>query len=235
MRLLWLLLCCARIAFADGSCAIEKGAFVERTSPKSRYVVYLPKSLDDHRPAALLVGLYGCGDHARNFAEWAIDPWATRATQDWIGLAVDGASRHGCWDLEKDADKVLAAVDDLARCATIDPKRVVVAGYSSGGNLAWRVAMTHSDRFAGVLIENAALHRSRLAVAEWSRARRLNIAHRAHREDPVFPIAKVLTDEKRLKERGFPIVLDVQPGDHAGSSEDWSEFLIPKMRAWRLP
>ncbi len=229
------LLCLAKIALAAPPCAIEKGAFVERASPKSRYVVYLPKSLDEKRPAPLLVGLYGCGDRARNFAEWAIDPWATRATQDWIGLAVDGASRHGCWDLDKDADKVLAAVDDLARCANVDLERVVIGGYSSGGNLAWRVAMTHSDRFAGVLIENAALHRSLLKVSEWSRARRLPIAHRAHREDPVFPIAKVLTDEKRLKERGFPILLDVQPVDHSGSSEDWAQFLIPKMRDWKRP
>ncbi|HVH41744.1 MAG TPA: hypothetical protein VM925_05355, partial [Labilithrix sp.] len=131
-------------------------------------------------------------------------------------------------------DKVLAAVEDLAKCFWVDRSKVVVAGFSSGGQLAYRVGMTKASSFAGILIENSSAYASGIATdkllggAAW----KLPIAHRAHTQDSVFPIAKVKADWTLTSAAGFPITTSELAGPHDGNSDDWANWLIPKSAAW---
>ncbi len=219
---------------ARAECRLPRGAFVERLTAKGTYVAYLPEHAGPG-PLKLVVGLYGCGDRARNFAEWAIDPAATRATQTWVGVAVDGASRAGCWDPARDEAKVLAAIDDVLACAPIDPRQVVLAGYSSGGILALTLAVRHAERFAGVLVENSAMDRDGATARVLPRAAwRFPVAWRTHRDDPVFPPRRIHRDLAAFTRAGHPVEHDAVPGDHGGTSADWV-WLLAKMLAWRAP
>jgi predicted esterase len=223
-------------------CGFVTGAFTTRhaagAGAGATYVAYVPATFDAHAaPLPVVVGLHGCGDSAAHFADWALAPPETRATQRHIAVSVDGASaRHACWDVRKDAPLVLAALDDIAQCLPVDRARVAIAGYSSGGMLAYAVALAHADRFAGALIECSALHRAG-PIDKLLRAagRKLPIAHRAHEADRVFPIAGVRRDCARLQRAGFPIELTIVPGDHQGSTADWIEALLPHLSTWRAP
>lgn len=220
-------------------CSITKGSdgFFVRNSGKSEYVAYVPASYDPTKPMRLVVGLHGCGDNAKNFATWGVNPYDGRAKQQHIGISVDGASGgSSCWSIGGDDDKVLAAVDDISKCFWVHQKKVTVIGYSSGGQLAYRVGLKNASRFAGILIENSGLYAadsnpdSLLANA----SRKIPIAHRAHQNDTVFALSKVQADWEKIKAAGFPLTSDVVAGDHSGTSTDWL-YLLPLSADWRAP
>lgn len=167
--------------------------------------------------------------------DWGASPWKTRATQDWLAIAVDGATGGGnCWNMTADAPKVLAAIDDVSKCFYVHRKKVTVGGYSSGGMLAYEVGLANASRFAGVLVECANVPGNvdaKLSAA----ARKLPIAHRAHSGDGNFPIASVRTTWTKLTNAGFPLEKSEIPGGHDGTSDDWTDWLLPKSAGWIAP
>jgi predicted esterase len=208
------------------SCHFSAGQFTTRETASTRYVVYVPSRPD----GSLVVGLHGCGDSAANFASWSVAPAGLRATQSHVALSLDGASQHGCWDIARDGAKVLAAINDVSRCLTIDRKRIVLAGYSSGGMLAYAVALKH--RVAGVLIENSTIrHIGDIDRAIAGSPGKFPVAQLAHSEDHIFPLLEVQHNLERLVRAGFPVEVQIQPGDHQGSSADW-EWLLARMKHW---
>jgi predicted esterase len=218
----------------SGDCQIAKGEFVERWTEQSSYVAYVPEAYDGE-PTPLIVGLHGCGDDAANFAAWGVNPYATRETQTHIGISIDGASGgSNCWNLDVDAPKVLAAIEDIASCVYVHRRRVVLAGFSSGGELAYSLGLREADRFAGLLIENASLTATGaaselIAGAAW----KVNVAHVAHVDDSVFPIDAVRADWALLTSHSFPLVTSEVAGDHDGTTEDWANWLIPQASSWQ--
>jgi len=222
---------------APKGCSLQKDGdgFFTRDTGTTKYVGYVPASYDGS-PTRLLVGLHGCGDAAYNFATWAVAPWATRDSQTYIGISVDGASGGGnCWD-GSDAKKVLAAIDDVASCLYVHKQKVVLAGFSSGGMLAYSVALQNADRFAGLLVLNSTLSWAGNADALLGNAAyKLPIAHRAHTQDSVFPINTVRSDWNRIRAAGFSLQTNEVSGDHDGTSDDWTDWLLPQMESWQAP
>lgn len=222
-----------------GACSITKDAdgFFVRSSGKSTYVAYVPASYSAAKPMRAIVGMHGCGDDAANFARWGLNPYDTRKTQDHIGISVGGETGgNKCWSMGGDDDKVLAAVDDLAKCFWIHRAKVTVAGFSSGGQLAYRVGMKHADRFAGILIEHASLYAadSNPDGLLTGAARKIPIAHRAATSDSVFPIVKVKADWVKTTTAGFPLETSEVAGGHDGTSADWTSWLIPASSSWTV-
>ncbi len=213
----------------------DKNGFFVRSSSKSSYVAYVPKSYNGSAPVSLVVGLHGCGDSAANFASWGINPADSRATQQHIGISIGGKDGQ-CWSMGGDDDKVLAAVDDISKCFWVHQKKVTIAGFSSGGQLAYRVGMMNASRFAGILIENSNIDSAGnpdtlLANAAW----KIRVAHLAHTNDSVFPLTKVKTSWSKIKTAGFPLVSTEVSGTHDGNSQDWADFLLPQAKSWTAP
>jgi len=185
----------------------------------------------------LIVGLHGCGDNAANFASWAINPYSTRATQQYIGIAIDGATGgSSCWNQGADDPKVLAAIDDISQCFWVDQKKITIAGYSSGGIMAYRLGLSNASFYAGILIENSDVTQSGEASTLIAGAsRKIPIAHVAHQDDTDFPLAEVQSDWTKLQAAGFPLTTKVVAGDHNGTTTDWSDTLIPAAAGWAAP
>jgi predicted esterase len=187
-------------------------------------------------PTRLVVGLHGCGDDAYNFATWAVSPWDSRDTQDWLGISVESPrGGGGCWK-QSDESAVNAAIADMSKCFYVHRQKVVLAGFSSGGELAYGMGMKQSSKFAGLLIENSTLSAAGspdqlLAGASW----KIHVAHVAHDGDDVFPIARVKADWAKLTAAGFPLESTEVDGDHNGTSDDWRGWLLPKMASWKAP
>jgi len=207
----------------------DSDGFFTRTTSKASYVGFVPKSYAG-KPTTLVVGLHGCGDDAMNFATWAVNPWDTRGKQAHIGISVGGKD-GSCWDTNKDADKVIAAIDDVSTCFYVHKQRVVLAGYSSGGMLAYKLGLSQSARFAGIVIENSGLGGAQPSAAKW----KINVAHIAHRDDGNFPLSSVHNDWAKLEAAGIPLQKSEVDGPHDGTSDDWNEFLLPKISGWKAP
>jgi predicted esterase len=216
---------------------------VTRNSWLSPYFLYVPRSYDaTHRtPAKLLVWMHGCGGNGYGDA-WSVSPGGS---QSWITVSLGG--RDGaCWDMEKDPALVMAALDDVKKHLNIDPRKAVVGGYSSGGDLAYRTAFFNALSFAGVIADNTSPFRDTASGAAYSisaAAWRFNVAHLAHLQDYVYPIDGVRQETEQLKNAGFPLERIERNGQHwdddkgsYGTMADRRTYLLPYLdRGWVAP
>ncbi len=214
------------------------------SSAQSNYWIFVPSSYDEtHRtPTELFVWLHGCGGQASGDI-YTVSPGG--AGQGYISIAVGG--REGdCWDPNSDQTKVLAAITSVESHFNVDPHRVVIGGYSSGGDLAYRTAFYHAKTFAGLLAENTTPFRdtgstqsASLAAATW----KFHVVQLAHTEDDVYPIDTVRRETDALAAAGFPVQRIERPGHHydnstadSGTDHDLQTLLLPHLGdGWRSP
>lgn len=218
-------------------------------SSESNYWVYVPDSYDATHgtPTALFAWLHGCGGSGSGDIYKA----SPGGSQDWISIAVGG--REGqCWDVNADQPKVLAAIADIETHFNIDPRRVILGGYSSGGDLAYRTAFYDAEAFAGLLIENSSPFRdtgssqaASLAAAAW----KFHVVHLAHLQDTTYPIAGVRDETGAMLAAGFPLTRVEVDGGHydaagdienghavPGTNADIATYLLPHIDdGWLSP
>lgn len=239
----------ATAAVPTSPVAFEKGTPLKLTSAASDYWVYVPESYDasGNTPTKLFVWMHGCGGDSSGDI-WTVSPGGA---QDWISVSVGGRD-GGCWSMGSDGPKVLNAVSDVETHFNIDSRRVILGGYSSGGDLAYRTAFLSADTFAGVLAMNTSPFRDTgstrealLAAATW----KFNVVHVAHIQDTTYPIAGVREETNAMISAGYPVTrVEVDgthwdaPGDvvngHAvpGTDADIRSLLLPHIGdGWMSP
>jgi hypothetical protein len=223
--------------------------------PAGFYWVDVPASYDSRNltPITLFVWMHGCGGESGGDA-YTVSPETVGETdipRDWISISVGGRDGE-CWDPNTDVPIVLATIADVKTHFNIDPHRVVIGGYSSGGDLAYRTAFYNADDFAGLLAENTAPFRdtgstqaASLAAAAW----KFPVVHLAHLQDDEYPIGQVRGELDALEAAGFPVERLELTGDHydepgefvegqevGGTDSDLIEYVLPFLDAgWRSP
>jgi pimeloyl-ACP methyl ester carboxylesterase len=213
-------------------------------SSQSTYWVDVPDTYDasNQTPTELFVWLHGCGGEGAGDI-YTVSPPGDRP---YISIAV-GGREDDCWNPDTDQNIVLAAISDVEAHFNIDRHEVVLGGYSSGGDLAYRLAFYHSLEFAGVLAENTSPFRDTgstaaqsLAAAQW----KFHVVHLAHTSDAVYPIGPVENEIAQMQAAGFPVQLIEQPGTHydnpspgvPGTDADLQTYLLPHLSdGWRSP
>ncbi|MET0283524.1 MAG: PHB depolymerase family esterase [Polyangiales bacterium] len=132
-----------------------------------RYQLYVPNKHIANPP--LLVLLHGSrmtGEDLRRATGYAFDRLADE--HGFVAVYPDGYKRRwndcragGRYAARRlqldDVGYVLQLVDGLQKSAGVDPARVFLAGYSGGGQLAFRVALEHPERVAGIAAFSANL------------------------------------------------------------------------------
>jgi predicted esterase len=213
------------------------------------YWTYVPVAYDATHatPMTLLVWSHGCGGQSAG----DIDTVSPGGGQSWISIAVDGREADaqgngGCWDPNSDSALLLAAIANVKTHFNIDPRRVILGGYSSGGDLSYRTAFYNSAMFAGVLAENTSPFRdtgssqsASLAAATF----KFHVVHVAHTEDAEYPIAGVESETDAMTAAGFPLTLIKRPGTHydpdtatTGTDHDLRTYLLPHLDdGWLSP
>jgi hypothetical protein len=190
-----------------------------------------------HRtPTTLLVWMHGCGGEA------AGDIYTVSPPSDGRYIAVAVGGREGtCWDPGGDQDRVLATIAAVKTHFNVNPRRVILGGYSSGGDLAYRLAFYHATQFAGVLAENTSPFRdtgsspsASLAAAAW----KFPVVHLAHTGDAEYPIDGVRAETDAMIAAGFPLTRVERPGEHydANTDGDLQTLLLPHLDdGWLAP
>ena len=190
----------------------------------------IPSSYDrSHQTATpLLVWLHGCG----GYSKYDIADVAAAPTGGYLTIAV-GGRENGCWDVNADDALVLAAIAEMRAHFNVAPSRIVLAGYSSGGDLAYRTAFTYPGLAKRLLIENSSPFRdtglsagSALAAVG---ATRFPILHLAHTGDGTYPIDGVRGEVGQLQTAGFDVTLLERPGGHydGATVSDLKTLLLP--------
>jgi pimeloyl-ACP methyl ester carboxylesterase len=203
------------------------------------YFGFVPASYDASSPMPLLIWMHGCGGEAEGDA-WTVGAYTEEAGHGWLTLSLGG--RDGdCWTPSVDEAKVIAALADFEAHFNVNAHRVILGGYSSGGDLAYRTGFRHSSTFAGLLIENSSPFRDTESTQAESLAAattKFHIVHLAHTGDTEYPIAGVLAETKAVEEAGFPITVIQKPGEHYDShtDSDLQEYLLPHIEdGWESP
>jgi predicted esterase len=215
------------------------------TDSQGDYWVDVPPSYDasNQTPETLLVWMHGCGGEAEGDA-YEVSPGDDRS---YIAISI-GGREDDCWDPDTDVPKVLSGVADVKTHFNIDPRRVIIAGYSSGGDLAYRTIFYNAGLFAGILAENTSPFRDTgstasqsLAAATW----KFNDVHLAHLQDDTYPIDGVQDEITQMQNAGFPVTLIEEPGDHydddndvndTGTDNDLRHYLLPHINdGWLSP
>ena len=213
------------------------------------YWIDVPASYDPtHKtPTELLVWSHGCGGRSEGDI-YNVLPTAGGPT--YIAITVDG--REGaCWDVNADPPVILSAIADVETHFNIDPQRVVLGGYSSGGDLSYRIAFTHSTEIAGVLAENTSPFRDTGLTQDQALAApfHFHVVHLCHTEDEAYPIDGVRAETDAVQAAGLPgdgwatLQRIELPGTHydpdngnTGTVYDMKTYLLPHLAdGWTSP
>lgn len=129
--------------------------------PEPRYAIQLPPEYDPLREYPCVLALHpvrGTPDQQIN--------WWSGVFSESAGTRMGQAARHGyivvapVWSRESQSgyeftpqehERVLVALRDAMRRASIDADRVFVAGHGDGGTAAWDIAISHPDLWAGLV------------------------------------------------------------------------------------
>ncbi len=124
-------------------------------STGSSYRLYVPSYYAADRAWPLVITLHGT--HGWDSAEAQIDEWKALAEEHGLIVAaprlrsVQGILpvSTALWykDLDGDEKMILAVLDDVRKAYRIDPKAVLLTGFSAGGYPMYYVGLRHPDLF----------------------------------------------------------------------------------------
>lgn len=229
-------------SFPTKPIAFTKGTVFTTNSGQTNWV-YVPTSYDSthNTPTTLFVWLHGCGGQN----QYDVSMVSPGGTQSWISLA-PGGREGSCWTVGTDTSIVLGAIADLKTHFNINPNKVILGGYSSGGDLTYRVAFYNANMFAGVIVENSSPFRdtgssqaASLAAASW----KFNTVQLSHTSDTTYPPGPVQVELAAMTAAGFPTTYIQKAGTHYdadngafGTSYDLRTFELPFINAgWVSP
>jgi polyhydroxybutyrate depolymerase len=131
---------------------------VEVGGRKRTYHVHVPKSYDPKKPTPVVLAFHGAGMNGKMMRAFTgLDKKSDEA--GFLAVYPDGTGTAGffVWNAgafrASSVDDVAftgAMLDDLAKVAAVDPKRVYAAGLSNGAMMSYRLAAELSDRIAAI-------------------------------------------------------------------------------------
>ena len=230
-----------------GAVALVHGPFGYQPDQKFFHVFegggywgWVPSGYDDTHatPSALFVWLHGCGGQN----EFDIESFHAPPADDYITVAPTGRE-GGCWSPPgSGADEriVSSVIADAGEHLNIDPERIVLGGYSSGGDLSYRYAYHHSAAIDGVLVANSAPFQDTGLTAQQAldaATTTFRVVHLAHLDDGAYPIGSVRTELQVLSSNGFAVTSIERPGTHyddpgpgiPGTDADIRTYLLPQV------
>jgi len=156
-----------------GEAEFEKLMARARAVGAEAVVVYVPPEVDRTRAVPLIVTLHGRGENPHMHIAWwrqaarrvravVVAPRGSVRLDNGISYAWgprEGGRSAGTKEavVEGFVTTVNEAIDTAAKECVVDPKRVLLAGYSEGAAVALHVLTKAPDRFAGVWSMNAAV------------------------------------------------------------------------------
>ncbi len=118
---------------------------------------------------------------------------------------------HDCLDLPQAEQRIFDSIESAFRRFNIHPRRVFLAGFDAGGTMAFRVAMNHPYKFAGILSLGGCLPIGGAPLSRLSEARRLGIFLAAGRHSASYGEDRVCDDLRLLHTAGMSITLRLYP------------------------
>jgi predicted peptidase len=129
-----------------------ESTYTDARGKDRRFTVYVPGNYDASQRWPAIVFLHGLGeggsDGVKNTTV-GLGPAIAKNPERFPFIVIFPQS-GGTWDDAQEHELVIAALDTVKKRYSIDDKRIVITGLSTGGLGTWLVAAKYADRFAAV-------------------------------------------------------------------------------------
>jgi phospholipase/carboxylesterase len=202
------------------------------------FSLFAPLHYESNYAYPLLAWLHGPGDDERQLKRImpllsmrnyvAVAPRGTRQSPRGDGRSAFGwsqQSRHEALAEGRTWDAIATA---QARFH-IAPDRVFIGGFDCGGTMAFRLAMKHPDRFAGVLSLGGRFPVGRNPLLKLDDARRIPVFLACGRDSRRFPPHEVCDNLRLFHSAGMAICLRQYP-----CGQEISPLMLADMDRWMM-
>ncbi len=157
--------------------------------PTIRYAISIPRNYAAGARVPLVLVLHFGGDPVG--AGWSLLDMVVRPMLAELGaIIIAPDSLGGNWSVPQNERAAMALLDAAQRSYSVDPKKVVVTGFSMGGAGTWHLAETYPERFSAAI---PMAGRPSGTAATW----RVPVFAVHSRDDEVAPIGPT---EQRIQE-----------------------------------
>jgi phospholipase/carboxylesterase len=130
--------------------------------------VFVPMHYEKNYAYPLVVWVHSAGHDASEVHE--IMPRISK--RNYVAVAPELGPMAGAGTLDSQSclvigESVVAAIETAKARFNINPSRVFIAGFGTGATMAFRVALEHPERFAGVLAMNGPLPSEGAPLSQW--------------------------------------------------------------------
>lgn len=127
------------------------------------YLVHVPPKYDPKKPTPVVLAFHGGGSNAEQMVRFCglnetadkegfivVYPSGTGRFEKMLTWNGGNCCGYAQWNKVDDVAFTRALLDDLAKFANLDPKRVYATGMSNGAIMCYRLASELSDRIAAI-------------------------------------------------------------------------------------
>ena len=215
---------------------VESGLFSTPTA-ETALTLFVPLHYEPGYAYPLIVWLHGRGGDERQLTRvmpmmsmrnfLAIAPRGVCAAETGRGV-----QRGYTWEQSEKAvgraeQGIFDAIETASRKLHVHRDRVYLAGFDCGGTMAFRVAMNHPGRFAGVLSLCGAFPRGCTPLGNLVEARRLQVMLTIGRDSREYPAAEVCENLRLFHTAGLSVMLRQYPSGH-----ELSPQMLTDMNRW---
>ncbi len=172
-----------------------------------RYTIAFPTGYSENTPVPLILALHFAGHGTPFYGRMILEELVKPALGDLGGLIVAPDCTSDSWSNPQSEADVLALLDYVSNNFAVDPERVVVTGYSMGGNGTWYLAARNPGRFSAALVLSG-WPPDEVGLVDWQVPS--YVIH--SRQDELMPLEPTRFAVTALAEKGVEIELMVLDG-----------------------
>jgi phospholipase/carboxylesterase len=196
---------------------------------ESSHAQFAPLHYEQNYGYPLLVWLHGGGDSEkqlrrimphvsmRNYV--AVAPRGTLEVPHRAGIGRGFQWPQTPQNVSLAEEGIRAAIAGARRQFHIRPDRIFLAGYESGGTMAFRLAAEHPEQYAGVLSLCGPFPTQGAPLAKLNTVRQLPLFVTACRNGSYYPTTQVCDDLRLFHVAGMSITLREYPGEDGLSAQ----------------
>ena len=172
-----------------------------------RYTISFPEGYPDEIPGPIILALHFAGHGTPFYGRIILEQLVEPALRELGAVIVAPDCTAESWsDPQSEAD-VLSLLDFVSNHYVLDTKRLIVCGYSMGGNGAWYLAARNPDRFSAAVIMSG-WPPPEIGQVEW----RVPVYVIHSRDDEFMPIEPTQFAVNTLVDRGAQVEFSILDG-----------------------